>query len=237
VPSEPGTAPSVDKAKSISHGGHARPRALELLLRLTFAKLNKLEAALEKVWIAHVVIAGMGVATVFHVGKIPELIFNRFFNGEYDPKTVAVIIMASHLYYFMKTGHLLTAFNDAKDLRDELFEGYLTGLPWRGKVSPLRRTTSFLAAVFYPHTEGISYFIVTAVVVSLAQASSLYLVVNAYHASAMLTFVLCVLFILYYLFWHAQRDRLRATWAVGVLWALTALWFFLAPVIVARSTG
>jgi hypothetical protein len=217
----------MDTTQAISNSECPRPRILELLLQLTSAKYDKLEKALEMTWIAHVVVAALGLAMVVNLGKVPESVVGYFLQGKYDLKTVAAIILAVHLYYFMRTGHLLTAFNDAKAFQDGLLDDYLTGHPEKGKVAPLHRTMSFLAAAFYPHAEAAPYFIITALVVSLAQASSLFLVVKAYHAGAMssLGIVLFFMIILYYLFWKAQRDRTRATRAVIVLSVLTVSWF------------
>ena len=105
-------------------------------------------------------------------------------------------------------------------------------------MDPLHRTTSFLAAAFYPQAEYLPYFIVTALVVSLAQAASLFLVVKAYQASTRISLVLVVVLFLmatlYFMFWKAQKDQARATRAVGVLWVLVALWYFLFELLVPK---
>jgi hypothetical protein len=197
---------------------------LEFLLGLTSALNDNLEKSLEKIWIAHVVIAGIGIATVFQVANVPDFLAHYVLKGKYDLATLAAIILAVHSYYFMKTGHTLTAFNEAKALRDALLRDYLRGQPEEGKVDPLYRTTSFLAAGFYSHLEGVVHFIFTALVVSLAQAAALFLGYKAYHADAVTVIVLCFIIPLYFLFWRAQADRRRATLAVLALWVFVGLW-------------
>lgn len=205
---------------------HATPSTLQFLLGLTSGKTDRLDKDLEKVWTAHLVVAGIGIAMVLNIGKVTESLFSHLV-GSYDPKTAAAILLAISLYYFMKIGPLLTAFNEAKKLRDELLEAYLTGQPQEGMATPLRRPTSFLAAAFYPG--GVPDFIVTALVVSLAQAAPLFLVVKAYQASATISLVIALSFmaILYTLFWRTRRENPRASWAVSVLCVLVPFWFFL----------
>ena len=108
------------------------------------------------------------------------------------------------------------------------------------------------------------YFVITAMVVSLAQAAALFLVYEAYHASAMFWLVRLIVSVLlvtlYFMFWKAgpsqattasrstrplvreicdgaaesagppgkaQREQIRRTWAVLVLFLLVILWLAL----------
>lgn len=201
--------------------GSTTPSTLKFLLGLTSAKTDTLDKALEKTWIAHVVIAGIGIAMVLNIGKVTESVFHHLL-GSYDPNTAAAIILAISLYYSMKTGPLLTAFNEARMLRDDLLDAYLAGQ--KGMVDPLRRPTSFLAAVFYDDEPGpghaaggsgwrwmpekwvpkwVPYFIITTFVVSLAQAAPLFLVYEAYHESPRFWLVIVIvsafLLALYYM--------------------------------------
>jgi hypothetical protein len=201
-------APPTTAARSERTGSHT-----EGLLRLTSAKKAKLENALEKVWIAHVLVAGIGIATVFNVGKVTESLIARHLQGTYDVKTIATILLATHLYYFMRTGPLLNAFNKAKALHDMQLEGYLTVRSQEleeakaDPIHPLYGTTSFMAAALYPHADG--YLIITTFVVSVAQAAALFLVVKAY-AGAWISW-LCISLVISIIlafdlsFW--QRER------------------------------
>jgi cbb3-type cytochrome oxidase subunit 3 len=165
---------------------------------------------------------------MFNIGRVGQAIASRYLQGTSDLETVAPILLAIHLYYFMKTGSLLTAFNEVKALRDELLKDYLKGQPEGGKVGPLHGTTSFLAAAFYDDEPGpvhaargpwwqwmlgrwVPYFVITALVVSIAQAAALFLVYEAYHASAMfwlvIVIVLVLLITLYIMFWKAGPSQ------------------------------
>ena len=222
---------------------------MEVLLTHTSAKADMLERVLEKTWIAHVIVAGIGFAMVFNVGHVLQAIVDRYLPGASDLKTVTAIMMAIYLYYFMRTGPLLTAFNEAKALQIKLWKDYLKGQPEEGMVDSLHGTTSFLAEAFFDDAAGpvyavhvfwrryavkawVPYFFITALVVSLAQAAVLFLVNKAFHASAMfslvLAFLLVSMFILYFMFWKApggeQNDHTRRSLAVIVLLVLVILW-------------
>jgi hypothetical protein len=219
----------MDSDRGEQTGEQAGRRTLEYLLGLTSAKTDKLEKDLEATWIAHVVVAGIGIAMVFNVGHVAEAVVGGILKVNYDLKTVAPILLAIHLYYFMRTGPLLTEFNEAKKLRDGLLDDYSTGQLKGRNVEPLRATTSFLANAFHPHRAGIPYFIITTLFVSLAQASALFLVYTAYHTNAIVSLVIAIvaMIVLYSLFWKAQRaqeDHTLATWAVAALSVLVLLW-------------
>jgi hypothetical protein len=213
-----------------------RPRR-EDLLGLISAKKTKLENALEKNWIAHLLVAGIGVAMVFNVRKVAESVIGGFFKGTYDRETVATILLAIHVYYFMRMGPLLTAFVVAKSWHDEQLECYLTGPPKPARnakadpLHPLFGTTSFLAAALYPGSRG--YLVITTVVVSLAQASALFLVFRSYHvslrispASLFFAVLIAAIGMLYWMFW--QRAFTRATL---ILLALALCWFVLFTIV------
>jgi hypothetical protein len=268
----------VDRSETGSKSEHMSPHRLEFLLGLNSAKTDTLEKALEKTWIAHVVVAGIGFAMVFHVGHVLQALVGRYLPGTSDLETVAPIMLAIYLYYFMKTGPLLTAFNEAQALRDRLLKNYLEGQPEEGTVGPLHETSSFLAAAFYDDEPGlvhatvgswwrwklgkwvpylerqpeegtvgplhetssflaaafyddepglvhaadgswwrwklgkwVPYFFITALVVSLAQAATLFLVYEAYHASTMfllvIVIVLVLLITLYVMFWKPGPSQ------------------------------
>jgi hypothetical protein len=206
------------------------PHRLEVLLGLASTKTDALEKALERTWIAHVVVAGIGIAVVLNVGQVLQAIAGRYLQGASDLETVAPIMLAIYLYYFMKTGSLLTAFNEAKALRDRLLKDYLEGQPEEGTVGALHGTTSFLAAAFYDDEPGlvhptggtwwrwklgrwVPYFFITALVVSLAQAAALFLAFEAYHATARiwLVIVLILVIVLDIMFWKPAPSTPTTT--------------------------
>jgi hypothetical protein len=125
----------------------------------------------------------------------------------------------------MRLGQLLTAFNEARELRDDLLN-----LGWPSNqlsLKPLYASTSFLAESF-DKTGNWAYILVTSAIVSIAQASALFLVVQAYGVNLFSVVVLAgstvVLLILYVLFWKSQKDRRRA----GVAISLMLVFFVLA---------
>jgi hypothetical protein len=209
---------------SDANGEQMRPHT-KGLLRLTSAQKEKLEHALEKTWIAHVLVAGIGIAIVFNVGNVAESIIAHLLQGPYDLKTIATILLAVHVYYFMRTGPLLSAFGEAKSWHDYQLEGYFKGQEEAEKaradpLHPLSGTTSFLAAALYPRAKG--YLIITTFVVSVAQAATLFLVFKAFRvgagislSSAFFVLVLVILITLYFMFW--QRRYAGATVVVIVL--------------------
>jgi hypothetical protein len=81
---------------------HARKRngRTEYLLKLTSDRVNGLENALEKNWIAHLILAATGLALVFHIGSFRDLLSNYFIHGGYDQKVIAAVDLALLLYYF-----------------------------------------------------------------------------------------------------------------------------------------
>ena len=115
-----------------------KPQIVEFLLNLNSAKINKLKSALEKNWIIHVVLAGVGVALVFRIGNLPNLLVAKYFpQGQYDAQAVAAIVLPIFLYYFMKLGHLVTLFNEARRFQDALLKEYLTSQFDEQQTEPL----------------------------------------------------------------------------------------------------
>jgi hypothetical protein len=157
----------------------------EFLLNLNSGKVNRLESALENNWIAHLILAGIGVAMVFDIAKLPTLIVNYFTKGDYDKKAAAAIILAVLLYYFMKLGYLLTSFVDASQLQEDLLRDYLREQFEEAKMMPLRKSTNFFVEAFSAESFKIykwfsPYLLVTLAVVSVAQAAALFSIVQAY---------------------------------------------------------
>lgn len=161
-------------------------RRTEFLLDLNSAKIKRLESALEKNWIAHLMLAGIGIAVVLDIANLPALLANYFTKGQYDEKAVAAIVLAVLLYYFMKLGYLLTSFVEASRLHEFLLKAYLGEQFEDPKMLPLRKSTNFFVEAFSAGTSAKTgrsfspYLLVTSVVVSIAQATALFSVVQAY---------------------------------------------------------
>jgi len=191
----------------------------KLLITLTTAKLAKLEDALELNWVAHLILAGIGFALVYGIADLPKLITGYFTKGDYSQKGVAAIILAILLYYFMKLGHLLSAYMHTSDLQIALI-GDFTG----PETLPLRTSTSFTVQAFsdesYRNNSFWSYLLVTTAVVTLAQASAVYLVVQAYATNVWLpviAFVFGTALIGGYMRWVKSGDR-------SLLYPLVIVW-------------
>ena len=110
--------------------------------------MNGLESALEKNWIAHLVLAATGLALVFHIGSFRDLLSNYFIHGGYDQKVIAAVDLALLLYYFMKLGHLLTLYVEGYELQKQLLEGYL-GEDFKTANAVFRKSTNFYVEAFF----------------------------------------------------------------------------------------
>ena len=209
----------------------------EFLLGLSSAKIEKLEKALERNWIIHLILAGIGLALIFDIGDLPKVVAKYFSQEQYNTKPAAVIILPVLLYYFMKFGHLLTSFIAARRLHDSMFDTYLGGMLNGNDLTPLRETTSFFEVFYSTASFGgrgplvFAYFVVTPTIISLTQASALFLVVKAYGLNiwslAMLVLSGLVLLILYWGFWRANQDHPRTTKVAIACLVLVIGWFVL----------
>jgi hypothetical protein len=169
----------------------------EFLLKLNSDRLSGLESALERNWIAHLILAGIGIALVLPIGKFRDLLASYFVRGPYDQTVVATVLLAILLYYFMKLGHLLTLYIEASSLQQRLLQSYLGELFDATKLV-LRKSTNFYVEAFF-RTEPFSgrdtfwpYMLVTTIVVALAQAATLYLVGQAFGLNRWLPCVVLV---------------------------------------------
>ncbi len=212
------------KTTSTIHGDHTQ--SVEFLLDLNSAKIRELEKALEQNWLIHVILSGVGVAMIFNIGHLRDVLAKYFAQAEYNAQAVAAILLPVFLYQFMRLGQLVTAFNEARQLRDDLLRDYLGGALHHLNMEPLHKSTSFLAESFV--TKGNwPYLLVTTAIVTIAQASALFLVVQAYGVNrfsvAILVASAAIMSILYVLFWKFQRDRRRATLVVSLGLASFAL--------------
>jgi len=207
---------------------------LKFLLELNSRRVDKCEIALERNWIIHLILAGVGIALVLDIGNLPGIVAKYFSQPQYDKKAVAVIILPLLLYHFTKFGHLLTTFVGARRLQDSMLSEYLGSLPDRQQMKSTQATTNFFE-VFYSAQSFAAgrlilwpYLILTSVIFSGAQASALFLVVQAYGFNvwsvAALVVATTILSILYYAFWESQKTRPRGTLVVVTSIALMVGW-------------
>jgi hypothetical protein len=203
----------------------------EFLLKLTSDRVSGLEGALEKNWIAHLILAITGVALVFRIGSFRDLLANYFIHGGYDQKVVAAVDLALLLYYFMKLGHLLTLYVESNELQRQLLETYLGEHREMADVV-LRKSTNFYVEAFFSIRSGRvrdffwPYMFVTTTIVSLAQAVALFLVAQAYGWSSMILFLGCAVIVtLYFLFWSSNhKSQPQATIPVVLSIAMVVGW-------------
>jgi hypothetical protein len=216
----------------------------EFLLGLSAAKLAKLEKALEINWIVQLALAAVGVALVFDIGDIPRALARYLSQEQYNLKPVAVIILALLLYFFMKFGHLLKMFLEARELHDHLMLGYV-GSEIDGKsLAPLRETISFFEGYYSPQLFGgrgpliFVYYIVSPLVISLSQAAALFLIIRAYGLNAVSSISITVsgiaLLLLYWEFWKAKRNHPQTTRMVVSCIVLVFVWLVLFAVLTAK---
>jgi hypothetical protein len=190
----------------------------ECLLQLSCARAQELAAALERNWTVHLVLAGMGLAIVFDVGNLPEFLVKHFVEqDEFERRPVAAILLPLVLFYFMKLGHLLTSFFEARNLVVYSVKEY-TGEPGESsRLSCLEETTSFFE-IFYPGGNSgknkilrLVALCITSLVFSAEQAAALYLLIQAYGINVFSIIVTVLSFIafliLYAAFWNSPAIR------------------------------
>jgi hypothetical protein len=99
--------------------------------------------------------------------------------------------------YFMKLGHLLTLYVEASGLQQRLLQSYLGGHVDATKLV-LRKSTNFYVEAFFAikplggRDTFWPYLLVTTIIVSLAQATALYLVGQAFGLNRWLPCVVLV---------------------------------------------
>lgn len=205
--------------KTTSTVNEDHKQIVEFLLNLNSAKISELESALERNWLTHVILSGVGVAMIFNIGHLRDVLAKYFAQAQYNAQAVAAVVLPIFLYHFMRLGQLVTAFNEARQLRDDLLRDYLGGVFHSLNLEPLHRSTSFLAESFVKKGNW-PYLLVTTATVTISQASALFLVVQAYGVNrfsvAILIVSAIVMLILYVLFWRFQSDRRRATLVVSL---------------------
>ncbi|HEY6348711.1 MAG TPA: hypothetical protein VI636_04810 [Candidatus Angelobacter sp.] len=209
---------------------------IQFVLNLNSAKLNALEAALENNWLAHLILAGAGVALVFNIADLPQLLTHYFLQQDAkDQKPAAALFLALLLYFFMKLGHLLTSFIAARQLQDSALQQYL-GQNAAGNqqncasrsntatiVPALEKTTNFFVEAFHLAKDeqpgAWVYLLVASAVVSIAQSAALYVFARSYQlnrwflCSAFLAGCLAVLF--YCLLFRKGKETRAACIVLG----------------------
>src|SRR5438874_2010928 len=118
------------------------------LIGLSSAKLDKLESALERNWIVHLVLGGVGIALVLNIGDLPNVLAEHFVGKPLNPSSAAAIFAPVFLYHFMRFGYLLTAFLDIRRLHESLFENYFAEQHVGNSFTALRETTSFFEEIY-----------------------------------------------------------------------------------------
>lgn len=188
----------------------------KFLLEISAAKIEKLAGALERNWIIHLVLAGVGLAFIFNIGGLPVVIANYYGLDRFNIQPAALIILPILLYYFMKFGQQLTSFLASRKLYDSLFDSFFSGSVDDIDVTPLRNTTSFFEVFYSPRSFGgrgplvFTYMLITTAVFSVTQASALFLFAIAYGfgpwSIMVLTVSTLVFLLLYWAFWNANKK-------------------------------
>ena len=78
------------------------PDKQQLVVDLSSSKVDQLARALERNWIAQLILASISVCLIFDIGGISKFVSEYFHQPEYSRKPLATIIPALMIYYFMK---------------------------------------------------------------------------------------------------------------------------------------
>src|SRR5260370_33014124 len=87
------------KTTSTVHEDHKQ--VVEFLLNLNSAKISELESALERNWLTHVILSGVGVAMIFNVGHLRDVLAKYFAQAEYNAQAVAAVLLPRFFFYFL----------------------------------------------------------------------------------------------------------------------------------------
>ena len=162
----------------------------EFLSTLISARVDKCEKALERNWIAHIILAGIGLAFVFDLGGLPRALASRFFGPDHYNNLLPPMLMTPILLYSStRLGQLLISFVRARRIQDELLTRILQDDPL-GKyleersadLRPLFQTSSFFETYYsttFDKGSVFSFLAITCGVVSTAQAAALFLIWKA----------------------------------------------------------
>lgn len=216
----------------------------EFLLKLSSTKVAKLDKELDRNWLAHLILAGIGPALVFDIGNLPGVLNAKYLSQQNDKKAVAVIMLPIALYFCMRLGYLVGAFVKARRFHDGMLERYLGDEKPEGMLA-LSTTTNFYELFYSPKSfaQGkaaqVVFSVVAPVVISLGQASAICLVIQAYGLNRWTVSVLggfsALVLFLYWAFWRALRDISRTKWLLGGCVALLVVWLVLFELFVTFS--
>ena len=193
----------------------------ECLVELSCAKAERLAAALERNWTIHLILAGIGLAIVFDVGNLPEFLAKHFVDQDtFERKPVALILLPIVLFYFMKFGHLLTSFFDARKLVVESVQRYAGTPAEQALLSYLEETTSFFE-IFFPgshpyenRTLRLTALCITSLVFATEQATAVYLLIQTYNANYVSIAATVAILICFFLLYNAF---LKSPAVVGIV--------------------
>jgi hypothetical protein len=151
----------------------------KILLDLATAKIVRLEDALEQNWLAHLILAGIGLALVFNIANLPGIVSAYYIRGPYDKEAVAAILLVLLLYFFMKLGGLLSVYMDASGWRADLLNDFDPS-----KTLLVGKSSNFFIEAFsddaFRSDTFRPYLFMSTAVVTLAQSAAVFLVVEAY---------------------------------------------------------
>jgi hypothetical protein len=154
--------------------------------------------------------------------------------------------LATLLYHFMKFGHLLTSFIEARRLHDALLSQYLGNISSDVKFKALRETTSFFEGYYSPEAFGgrghilmTTYFLASAIIISTGQAAAVFLILRAYGTNrwsiATITIVAGIMGLLYREFWRSNKNQ-PGTTALVIASSASVVVLFVIFWIFGRST-
>lgn len=185
-------------------------------LLVSSSRMDDLAKGLEKAWIAQLLLAAIGVALILNIGEFRCALANYFSQGSPSLKVPAGVILLAALYFFMRFGHLLSAFLRSRKLHERLVEEFQRSRGFRSNLGAFKQSFSYFEGYYSTELFGnqrpvkFMYFMVTAFGLSISQASSIYLIYLAYGLGpfpAVLIFVVGLgLLFLYVGFWRAKRD-------------------------------
>ena len=206
----------------------------EFLSTLISARVDKCEKALERNWIAHIILAGIGLAFVFDLGGLPRALASRFFGPDHYNNLLPPMLMTPILLYSStRLGQLLISFVRARRIQDELLTRILQDDPL-GKyleersadLRPLFQTSSFFETYYsttFDKGSVFSFLAITCGVVSTAQAAALFLIWKAsdYTPWSIIARALCILcggilLYAYVRFWVSQKNQPKTRKGVRV---------------------
>ena len=234
---------TVDKGAESTSEANAK-----FLLGLANKRLSDVTKALERNWIVHLILAGIGTALVFDIGDLPRFLSRYVSQDAYDLKPVATIILAVLLYHFMKFGHLLTAFVESRYLTDALLRRSVgEDIPTK-EFNPLRETTSYFEGYYSADAFGgrgravmTLYYLLSGAVIATSQAAAMALIVKAYGINfwsiTAIASAAVIIGVLYGAFWRSKKDLSGTTPLVLASSVGAVVLFFLFSALALREAA